>query len=150
MKCLLRPVSRDEENDKYCGGDFCHTRHSRRIEISGSPIPNALQGRKMEGLNSAFGLSGAKNQKKEVLVEKIKREIAMANATQLLEKINSNCFEKCVAKIGYRLDSADETCLYNCADKYMNSYNIVSRALVARLHKESQVGASLTVNSQSS
>lgn len=101
----------------------------------------------MDSLNTTFGLN-PKNEKKEAIIDRIRRDVAMANATQLLEKINSNCFEKCVTKIGSRLESGDEKCLSNCADKYMNSYNIVSRSLIGRLQKESSAGGMNVANSQ--
>lgn len=91
----------------------------------------------MESLGNTFGLNSSKEQKKESIISQVKKEMALANATQLLEKINSNCYDKCVPKPGSRLDSNEEKCLGNCADKYMNSYNIVSRSLIGRLQKES-------------
>jgi import inner membrane translocase subunit TIM13 len=47
---------------------------------------------------------------------------------------------KCVPKPGARLESGEQACLSKCMDRYMEAWNVVSRAYVARLQRESQGG----------
>ncbi|KAG8908333.1 protein translocase subunit [Tulasnella sp. 403] len=74
--------------------------------------------------------------KKELVKEQIRREIAVANAQELVSKIHTNCFEKCVTKPSGSLSSSEETCLSRCMERYMEAFNIVSKTYVDRLAKE--------------
>lgn len=56
------------------------------------------------------------------------------------QKINEKCYLKCVPKPGARLESGEQACLSKCMDRYMEAWNVVSRAYVARLQRESQGG----------
>ncbi|KAI8808951.1 hypothetical protein BJ742DRAFT_771717 [Cladochytrium replicatum] len=61
--------------------------------------------------------------KKEVLMEEIQKELALQNFQDLLMKVNSKCFAKCVTKPGLKLDNSEQT------------WNVVSDAYLRRLKK---------------
>ncbi|KAK9473340.1 TIM13 mitochondrial intermembrane space protein-like protein [Dipodascopsis tothii] len=102
----------------------------------------------MSGLSSLFGGSSAPAapanpavaEAKAKLQAQIAQSLAVANARELVEKITSNCFSKCVPQPGPQLTAAESDCLAKCADKYMVSWNLVSKAYISRIQ---QAGGSL-------
>ncbi|CDZ97949.1 Mitochondrial import inner membrane translocase, subunit TIM13 [Phaffia rhodozyma] len=95
--------------------------------------------------------------RKAEIMEQVKAELQLANAQELINKMNEKCYQKCVPKPGAMLTKSEETCLLSCMDRYMEackfSYlapehplddltakqdeiNVVSRSYVARLSKE--------------
>ncbi|KAI7819552.1 Tim10/DDP family zinc finger-domain-containing protein [Kickxella alabastrina] len=93
-------------------------------------------------MSSSFGsnftsmdLSGSK---KEEVKQQVKRELAMANAQELVNNVNKNCFKLCLTNPSTSLSSIDEGCLSRCMDKYLGSWDIVSRAYVARVQQENK------------
>ncbi|ODV59621.1 protein translocase subunit TIM13 ASCRUDRAFT_76981 [Ascoidea rubescens DSM 1968] len=69
------------------------------------------------------------NDFKRKLKEQISQELAVENATLLVEKISNNCFEKC--------PMADDLCVNQCLEKYMRSWNIISKTYISRIQKAS-------------
>ncbi|KIW95859.1 uncharacterized protein Z519_02923 [Cladophialophora bantiana CBS 173.52] len=61
----------------------------------------------------------------------------VANAKQLISNVNINCFEKCVPSPGSSLSSAEQKCLTACMEKYIDAWNVTSRAYTAGLRRES-------------
>lgn len=53
------------------------------------------------------------------------------------QKLQENCFEKCVPKPGSSLSSSETTCMTSCMEKYMAAWNMVNSAYIARLKQES-------------
>ncbi|WVQ78925.1 mitochondrial import inner membrane translocase subunit TIM13 [Cryptococcus sp. DSM 104549] len=88
---------------------------------------------------SLFG-SGAPsadmNARKEQVKQQIQQELAVANAQQLINKINENCFAKCIKPPSASLTSSQESCLSQCMTLYMAAFDQVSRSYVARISKE--------------
>ncbi|KAG8225901.1 hypothetical protein J437_LFUL006133 [Ladona fulva] len=80
-------------------------------------------------------LTGAQ---KEELMDQLKQQIALANAQELLMKITEKCFKKCITKPGTSLDSSEQKCIAMCMDRYMDSWNIVSRVYGNRIQRERQ------------
>ncbi|KAJ1995518.1 protein translocase subunit [Coemansia spiralis] len=74
--------------------------------------------------------------KKEAIKQQIKQELAMANAQELINNINKNCFKMCVPSPGTSLSSSEEVSLNRCIDKYLASWDIVSQAYVSRIQRE--------------
>ncbi|KAK4945087.1 protein translocase subunit [Elasticomyces elasticus] len=74
---------------------------------------------------------------KTEIMNQIRQEAAVANARQLVEKLNEHCFERCVPKPGASLSSGETTCYTTCMEKYMAAWNTVSRQYVARIQRES-------------
>ncbi|XP_063978519.1 mitochondrial import inner membrane translocase subunit Tim13-B [Diachasmimorpha longicaudata] len=81
----------------------------------------------------AGALSGAD---REEFMQEVKQQIAVANAQELLTKITEKCFKKCVTKPGTSLDSSEQKCVAMCMDRYMDAFNVVSRAYSQRLQRE--------------
>jgi len=73
---------------------------------------------------------------KDDLMDQVKQQIAVANAQELLTKMTEKCFKKCVVKPGSSLDSGEQKCIAMCMDRYMDSWNVVSRAYSSRLAQE--------------
>lgn len=69
-------------------------------------------------------------------MQSIRGEMALANAQELMSKVNEKCFQKCITKPGTSLSSSEETCLSRCMDRYLEAFNIVSKTYIARLSKE--------------
>ncbi|SCV99596.1 LAFE_0A06678g1_1 [Lachancea fermentati] len=74
---------------------------------------------------------------KEQLKVQIAQELAVANVTELVNKITENCFEKCLTS---PYANAQEGCVDQCLAKYMRSWNVISKAYVARIQQASTSG----------
>lgn len=81
---------------------------------------------------------GARNDamQKDQMMEQVKAQIAVANAQELLQKMTDKCFKKCVTKPGSSLDGSDQKCVAMCMDRYMDAWNLVSKAYTQRLQQE--------------
>ncbi|OWP01129.1 hypothetical protein B2J93_6579 [Marssonina coronariae] len=77
---------------------------------------------------------------KAAVMNQVRQEAAMTNARQLIEKVNQHCFEKCVPKPGPSLSSGESTCFSQCMDKYMSTWNAVSRQYIDRIQREQAKG----------
>jgi import inner membrane translocase subunit TIM13 len=73
---------------------------------------------------------------KDQIMNQVKAELALANAQELLSKLNEKCFEKCIGKPGSKLDSSEQNCLAKCMDRYMEAWNLVSKAYFSRMSRE--------------
>lgn len=73
---------------------------------------------------------------KTQLQEQITQELAVANATELVNKITQNCFDKCVLQPQDQITAQQNTCVNQCLEKYMRSWNVISKTYVARIQKE--------------
>lgn len=58
-------------------------------------------------------------------------------STDAAQKLQENCFEKCVPKPGTSLSSGETTCMTSCMEKYMSAWNQVNTAYIARIRQES-------------
>lgn len=109
----------------------------------------------MSSLTSIFGSSGSSktdaaaplststvtsSEVKKQIQEKISQELAIANATELVNKITENCFEKCILNPGSTLTSTEQTCTKQCMEKYMSAWNTVSRTYISRIQQASTQG----------
>ncbi|KNZ72114.1 Mitochondrial import inner membrane translocase subunit Tim13-B [Termitomyces sp. J132] len=66
----------------------------------------------------------------------VRTEIALANAQELINKANEQCYTKCVTKPGESLSNSEQTCLSRCLDRYLEAFNIVSRTYTSRIARE--------------
>ncbi|KAK9478584.1 Tim10/DDP family zinc finger-domain-containing protein [Lipomyces japonicus] len=75
----------------------------------------------------------------EEIKAKIKSGIAMANASELINKITDNCYDKCIGSNPEpSLTNSNQQCLQKCSEKYLQAWNIISREFVSRAEKESR------------
>ncbi|KAL2051844.1 hypothetical protein ABVK25_008000 [Lepraria finkii] len=91
----------------------------------------------MDSLNDSVGAS---SDPKTAIVRQIQQEAAINNARQLIDKMNNHCFQKCVPTPGSSLSRKEEACLTQCMEKYMATWNTVSRQYIARIQKSSNMG----------
>ncbi|CAH0546104.1 unnamed protein product [Brassicogethes aeneus] len=84
-------------------------------------------------MDSVSNLTGAQ---KDELMDTVKQQIAVANAQELLTKMTEKCFKKCISKPGTSLDSSEQKCIAMCMDRYMDSWNLISRAYSMRIQRE--------------
>jgi import inner membrane translocase subunit TIM13 len=49
----------------------------------------------------------------------------------------ATCFEKCVPKPGAALSSSESACVSSCLEKYMEAWNVVNAAFIARIRQDS-------------
>ncbi|XP_014216923.1 mitochondrial import inner membrane translocase subunit Tim13 [Copidosoma floridanum] len=78
-------------------------------------------------------LTGAQ---KDELMDQVKQEFAIANFQELLTKISEKCFKVCISKPGTSLDNSEQKCLAMCMDRYIDTYNSVSKAYTKRIQLE--------------
>ncbi|KAL2295092.1 hypothetical protein Nmel_018242 [Mimus melanotis] len=111
------------------------------------------------GFGSDFGSGGGGGGKLDpgLIMEQVKVQIAVANAQELLQqgwrlwpeppgrgashrlspqRMTDKCFRKCIGKPGGALDNSEQKCIAMCMDRYMDSWNTVSRAYNSRLQRE--------------
>lgn len=79
---------------------------------------------------------------KEQLLDQVKQQVALASAQELIQKMSDKCFKKCVYKPGTSLDSSEQKCLAMCMDRYMDTWNTISKAYSGRLQREHGGGSS--------
>ncbi|ALC43844.1 Tim13 [Drosophila busckii] len=80
-------------------------------------------------------MSESKVEKGE-LITQVKQQIAVANAQEMLSKMTEKCFKKCINKPGRSLDGTEQRCITQCMDRFMDTWNLVSRAYGNRLQRE--------------
>ncbi|EER35405.1 hypothetical protein CTRG_00144 [Candida tropicalis MYA-3404] len=80
--------------------------------------------------------SSKSQQIKTELQNQISQELAAANATELVRTITENCFEKCILIPKDTLSPNELTCIAQCREKYMRSWNVISKAYVGRIQQE--------------
>lgn len=74
---------------------------------------------------------------------KFRQAATAVDVQHMLSKASSQCFRKCVPRPQEALDGSEEHCIVLCADRYVDSYNLVARAFVKRLQRELRRGLEL-------
>ncbi|KAE8349460.1 Tim10/DDP family zinc finger-domain-containing protein [Aspergillus coremiiformis] len=75
---------------------------------------------------------------KNAIIKQLQQESAMANARNLIGKVNEHCFNHCIPTPGSSLTSKEETCLSQCMEKYIAFWNAASRTYLSRVSRESK------------
>lgn len=75
-------------------------------------------------------------QEKGELMSQVKQQIALANAQEMLSKMTEKCFKKCISKPGKALDGSEQRCITQCMDRFLDTWNLVSRTYGNRLQRE--------------
>lgn len=68
--------------------------------------------------------------------KQITAEMAAATVQELVEDVTEKCYNLCVKKPGTSLDNYEQRCLGNCMDRFIDSYNLVSRTFTSRLETQ--------------
>ncbi|KAL7734848.1 hypothetical protein ACLKA6_011127 [Drosophila palustris] len=76
------------------------------------------------------------NLEKGELMSQVKQQIALANAQEMLSKMTEKCFKKCISKPGKALDGSEQRCISQCMDRFLDTWNLVSRTYGNRLQRE--------------
>ncbi|CAF0719309.1 unnamed protein product [Rotaria sordida] len=76
------------------------------------------------------------NQRQQIMTS-VQQQLAIQNAQELLQKLSDKCFKACIQKPGSTLSSSEQKCISQCSDRYMDAWNIVSRAYAERIKRES-------------
>ncbi|KAH7873312.1 Tim10/DDP family zinc finger-domain-containing protein [Lentinula edodes] len=84
--------------------------------------------------------------RKQAIMDQVRNELAQANAQQLMNNMNERCFKACVTKPGDSLSSSEQTCLTRCLDRFMDTFNIVSKTYISRIAKERSESESTPFN----
>lgn len=53
-----------------------------------------------------------------------------------VQTMTEKCFKKCVSKPGTVLEAGEQKCAAMCMDRFMDSWNLVSRAFGTRIQRE--------------
>ncbi|OBA22241.1 hypothetical protein METBIDRAFT_31174 [Metschnikowia bicuspidata var. bicuspidata NRRL YB-4993] len=86
--------------------------------------------------SAAPAVTQLSNQIKTQLQEQIAQELAVANATELVNKITQNCFDKCIDQPQDLISPQQNTCVSQCLEKYMRSWNVISKTYISRIQNE--------------
>lgn len=70
------------------------------------------------------------------IMDQVKEQMFIANAQQLLQSMSEKCFKKCINQPGSVLDKSEQRCIVMCMDRFMDSWNVISRAYSQRLKRE--------------
>ncbi|CAX42115.1 mitochondrial import inner membrane translocase subunit, putative [Candida dubliniensis CD36] len=87
--------------------------------------------------SSSTSTASLKSQQiKQDLQNQISQELAAANATELVRTITENCFDKCILIPKDTLSPTELQCISQCREKYMRSWNVISKAYIGRIQQE--------------
>ncbi|KAK3322429.1 mitochondrial import inner membrane translocase subunit TIM13 [Apodospora peruviana] len=81
---------------------------------------------------------------KKAIIKQVILEANIQNSRHLVEKINENCFEKCIPKPSSSITSGEKTCVTNCMEKYMAAWNHVNATYMRRVQEEVNKGSFAT------
>ncbi|CAI5759332.1 unnamed protein product [Candida verbasci] len=73
---------------------------------------------------------------KQDIQQQISQELATANATELVRTITENCFDKCIIQPNDILSASEDQCINQCKEKYMRSWNVISKAYIDRIQRQ--------------
>ncbi|CCH62497.1 hypothetical protein TBLA_0H02110 [Henningerozyma blattae CBS 6284] len=93
-------------------------------------------GSKSEGTSTQSNTISS-NPISDQLKAQISEELAIVNATELVNKATENCFELCMNK---PYTDKNELCVDQCLKKYMQSWNSISKAYLDRIQQASAAG----------
>lgn len=63
----------------------------------------------------------------------IQNQQAALAMQELVEDMSDKCYAKCIQKPGSSLDNYEKRCLGNCMDRFIDSFNVATKAFTARL-----------------
>ena len=77
-------------------------------------------------------------------IAQVRQQIGEEQQLKHRQQIAEHCFKKCIATKGMslsgtRLDSAEQTCLAMCRDRYADTLKVVQQSLVDRQHNQSHL-----------
>ncbi|GAA5961610.1 hypothetical protein JCM8115_006736 [Rhodotorula mucilaginosa] len=79
--------------------------------------------------------------KAQQIKQEVAQQLALANAQELINKMNDKCFVRCITKPGTSLTPNDEACLMRCTDRFLEAFNLISAKYVQRVQAERESAA---------
>lgn len=70
--------------------------------------------------------------------KQVQTETARATIQELVEDMTDKCYSICVKKPGSGLDNYEQRCLGNCMDRFIDSYNLVTKTFTSRMDQMNQ------------
>merc|ERR1712241_1404720 len=101
--------------------------YTTRSTLSMPSIPAKMDQNQLANLTPA---------QREEVMQTVQQQVALANMQELLVKVTDKCFKKCITSPGSSMGSSDQKCVAMCMDRYMDSFNLVSKAYTRRLQQE--------------
>ncbi|XP_023302414.2 mitochondrial import inner membrane translocase subunit Tim8 [Lucilia cuprina] len=86
----------------------------------------------MSDFDSISSSSADKELQEFLMIEKQKAQV---NAQ--IHEFNEICWDKCIGKPSSKLDSATETCLSNCVDRFIDTSLLITQRFAQLLQKQS-------------
>ncbi|CAD6506505.1 BgTH12-07732 [Blumeria graminis f. sp. triticale] len=83
-----------------------------------------------------FKMKSSSDSVKDVMMKQLREQAAVSSGKQLIEKVNENCFEKCIPKPGSVLSNGETSCLTQCMEKYMMMWSVIHRQYTHRISVE--------------
>ncbi|BGP27607.1 mitochondrial import inner membrane translocase subunit TIM13 [Rhodotorula toruloides] len=71
----------------------------------------------------------------------VQQQLALAQAQELINKLNEKCFKACITKPSDTLTPNDQACLMRCSDRFLEAFNIISQTYVQRLAREREAAS---------
>lgn len=68
--------------------------------------------------------------------KQLQAELAAATFQELVEDMTEKCYNVCIKKPGVALESHEQRCLGNCMDRFIDTYNVVSKVFTKRISEE--------------
>lgn len=65
--------------------------------------------------------------------KQLQEQLMVATFQEMVEEMTEKCFQMCIKKPGASLDSYEQRCLGNCQDRFIDSYNLVTKVFTSRL-----------------
>lgn len=70
---------------------------------------------------------------REEVKKRIQAEVAAATIQELVGDMTDKCYKSCIPKPGSGLDNSERRCLGNCMDRFIDSFNLVTREFTQRV-----------------
>uniref|UniRef100_A0A915EQM6 Mitochondrial import inner membrane translocase subunit n=1 Tax=Ditylenchus dipsaci TaxID=166011 RepID=A0A915EQM6_9BILA len=70
------------------------------------------------------------------MISGIRQEAALANLQNLITMLTEKCTVKCVSNPGSVLSGSEKQCLQRCMDRFIESWDLVTKTLHGRLQQE--------------
>ncbi|TKR94043.1 hypothetical protein L596_008388 [Steinernema carpocapsae] len=90
----------------------------------------------MESLLDMENLKNLSPDQQAKVLEGVRQQTAIANAQTLITDLSEKCTAKCITSPGTSLTSSDQQCLSRCMDRFVDTFEHVTKVLQGRLHEE--------------
>lgn len=65
--------------------------------------------------------------------KQLQEQLMLQNFQDMVDDMTEKCFQMCVKKPGASLDNYEQRCVGNCMDRFIDSYNLVTKVFTSRL-----------------